>query len=79
MVQQIVGLTKELQEAKDSEVEARLLWRQRVQRFCDVSACVMEVAWRLGIEGLSLPLLPKTMERSCACSASLATSWWRPR
>jgi hypothetical protein len=30
MVQQIMGLTKELQEARDSEEEARLLRRRRV-------------------------------------------------
>jgi hypothetical protein len=30
MVQQIMGLTKELQVAKDSEEEAQLLRRQRV-------------------------------------------------
>jgi septal ring factor EnvC (AmiA/AmiB activator) len=59
MVQQIVGLTKELQEARDSEEEARLLRRQRVQMFREVSACVMEAARRLGIEGLSLPPAPE--------------------
>jgi hypothetical protein len=59
MVQHIVGVTKELQETKDSEEEARLLRRQRVQMFHDVFACVMEAARRLGIGGLSLPLAPK--------------------
>jgi hypothetical protein len=59
MVQQIVGLTKELQEAKDSQEEARLLWRQRVQMIRDISSRVMEAAWRLGIEGLSLPPTPE--------------------
>jgi hypothetical protein len=78
MVQHIVGLTKELQEAMDSKEEARLLRRQRVQMFREVPAHVMEAARRLGIEGLSLPLHPRTTERSCASSASLATSWWRP-
>jgi hypothetical protein len=50
MVQQIMGLTKELQVAKDSEEEAQLLRRQRVQMFRDVSTCVMEAARRLCIE-----------------------------
>jgi hypothetical protein len=59
MVQQIMGLTKELQEARDSEEEARLLRRRRVQMFREVSGCVMEVAQRLGIEGLILPPAPE--------------------
>jgi chromosome segregation ATPase len=55
MVKQIVGLTKELQEARDSKEEAWLLRRQRVQMFREVSARVMETTRRLGIEGLILP------------------------
>jgi hypothetical protein len=52
MVQQIVGLTKGLQEAKDSEEEARMLHRQRVQMFRGFSARLMEATRCLGIEGL---------------------------
>jgi hypothetical protein len=59
MVQQIVGLTDELQEARDSEEEARLLRRKHVQMFHEVSARIMEAARRLGIEGLSLPPAPE--------------------
>jgi hypothetical protein len=55
MVQLIVGLTKELQEARDSEEEAWLLRTQWVQMFHEVLARVMEAARRLGIEGLILP------------------------
>jgi hypothetical protein len=54
-VQQIVGLTKELQEARDSEEETGLLRRQRVQMFREVSSHIMEAARRLGIKGLILP------------------------
>jgi hypothetical protein len=50
-----MGLTKELQESRDFEEEARLLRRQRVQMFREVSARIMEAAQRLGIEGLILP------------------------
>jgi septal ring factor EnvC (AmiA/AmiB activator) len=49
MVQQIMGLTKGLQEAKDSEEEARMLRRQRVQMFRGFSACLMEATRCLGI------------------------------
>jgi hypothetical protein len=59
MVQQIVGLTKELHEAKDTQAEALLLWRQRVQMFRYISARAMEAARRLGIQGLSLPPAPE--------------------
>jgi hypothetical protein len=59
MVQQIMGLTKGLQEAKDSVEEVRLLQRQRVQMFRRVSARVMEAARCLGIEGLILPPAPE--------------------
>jgi hypothetical protein len=48
MVQQIVGLTKELQEAKVSQEEA-LLRRQWVQMFRDISARVMEEVRRLAL------------------------------
>jgi chromosome segregation ATPase len=44
VVQQIVDLTKRLQEAKDSEEEARMLCRQRVQMFLGFSAHLMEAA-----------------------------------
>jgi hypothetical protein len=59
MVQQIVGLMKELQEARDSEEETGLPRRQRVQMFCEVSSHVMEAARCLGIEGLILPPTPE--------------------
>jgi hypothetical protein len=59
MVQQIVGLTKGLQEAKDSEEEARMLRMQRVQMFRGFSARIMEAARCLGIEGLVLPSAPE--------------------
>jgi hypothetical protein len=58
-VQQIVGLTNELQEAKDSQEEALLLRRQRVQMFNDIFVPVMEAAQRLGTKGLSLPPAPE--------------------
>jgi hypothetical protein len=59
MVQQIVEISQELQEARDSEAEARMLHRQRVQMFRGFSACIMEVVNRLGIEGLNLPTIPE--------------------
>jgi hypothetical protein len=59
MVHQIVELSRELQEARDSEVEARVLRRQRVQMFCGFSARVMEAAHCLGIHGLTLPTIPE--------------------
>jgi hypothetical protein len=55
MVQQIVGLTKGLQDAKDAEDEARMLRSQHVQMFCVFAARLMEAMHRLGIEGLVLP------------------------
>jgi chromosome segregation ATPase len=59
MVQQIVEISRELQEARDSEAEARMLHRQRVQMFRGFSARIMEAVNRLGIEGLNLPTIPK--------------------
>jgi septal ring factor EnvC (AmiA/AmiB activator) len=59
MVQQIVDITKRLQKAKDSEEEACTLCRQRVQIFRGFSACLMEAAQRLGIDGLNLPSVPE--------------------
>jgi hypothetical protein len=59
MVQQIVGLTKELQEAKDTQAETLLLRRQRVQMFRTISARAMEAARRLGIQGLGQPPAPE--------------------
>jgi hypothetical protein len=59
MVQQIVEISRELQEARDSEAEARMLRRQRVQMFRRFSARIMEAANRLGIEGLNLPTIPE--------------------
>jgi hypothetical protein len=59
MVQQIVETSRELQEARDSEDEARMLHRQRVQMFRGFSARIMEAAHRLGIHGLNLPTVPE--------------------
>jgi hypothetical protein len=59
MVHQIVELSRELQEARDSEAEARVLRRQRVQMFRGFSARVMEAVHRLGIHGLTLPTVPE--------------------
>jgi hypothetical protein len=59
MVQQIVEISRQLQEARDSEAEARMLRRQRVQMFREFSARVMEAAHRLGIHGLNLPTIPE--------------------
>jgi hypothetical protein len=59
MVHQIVELSRELQEARDSEAEARVLCRQCVQMFCGFSARVIEAAHRLGIHGLTLPTVPE--------------------
>jgi hypothetical protein len=59
MVQQIVDLSKGLQEAKDSEVEARMLRRQHAQMFCGFSARLMEATHHLGIDGLNLPTIPE--------------------
>jgi septal ring factor EnvC (AmiA/AmiB activator) len=59
MVHQIVELSRELQEARDSEAEARVLRRQRMQMFHGFSAWVMEAAHRLGIHGLTLPTVPE--------------------
>jgi hypothetical protein len=59
MVLQIVEISRELQEARDSEAEARMLCRQRVQMFHGFSARLMEAAHRLGIDGLNLPTIPK--------------------
>jgi hypothetical protein len=59
MVLQIVELSRELQEARDPEAEARMLRRQHVQMFCGFSARLMEVTHRLGIDGLNLPTIPE--------------------
>jgi hypothetical protein len=59
MVLQILELTRELQEARDSEAEACMLRRQRVQMFRGFSARLMEAAHRLGIDGLNLPTIPE--------------------
>jgi hypothetical protein len=59
MVQQIVEISRELQEARDSEAEARMLRRQRVQMFHEFSARIMEAAHCLGIHGLNLPTVPE--------------------
>jgi hypothetical protein len=55
MVQQIVGLTKGLQDAKDAEDEARMLRSQHVQMFRVFVARLMEATHCLGIEGMVLP------------------------
>jgi hypothetical protein len=59
MVQQIVEISRELQEARDSEAEAHMLRRQRVQMFHGLSARIMEAINLLGIEGLTLPTIPE--------------------
>jgi hypothetical protein len=50
-------ISRELQEARDSEAEARMLRRQRMQMFRGFSARLMEAAHRLGIDGLNLPTI----------------------
>jgi hypothetical protein len=59
MVQQIVEISRELQEARDSETKACMLRRQCVQMFRGFSACIMEAARRLAIDGLNLPTIPE--------------------
>jgi hypothetical protein len=59
MVQQIVEISRELQEARDSKAEARMLCRQRVQMFHGFSSRIMVAAHRLGIHGLNLPTVPE--------------------
>jgi septal ring factor EnvC (AmiA/AmiB activator) len=59
MVQQIVEISRELQEARDSKAEARMLHRQCVQMFCGFSARIMEAANRLGIHWPTLPTVPE--------------------
>jgi hypothetical protein len=58
-VLQGVETSRELQEARDSEEEARVLRRQRVQMFRGFSARVMAAVHRLGIHGLNLPTVPE--------------------
>jgi hypothetical protein len=58
-VLQGVETSRELQEARDSEEEARVLRRQQVQMFRGFSARVMAAAHRLGIHGLNLPTVPE--------------------
>jgi hypothetical protein len=59
MVQQIVDISRELREARDSEAEVGVLRRQRVQMFRGFSARIMAVAHHLGIHGLNLPTVPE--------------------
>jgi hypothetical protein len=59
MVQQIVEISRELQEARVSEAEVGVLRRQRVQMFRGFSARVMVAVHRLGIHGLNLPTIPE--------------------
>jgi acetolactate synthase regulatory subunit len=54
-----VEISRELQEARDSEEEVRVLRRQRVQMFRGFSARVMAAAHHLGIHGLNLPTVPE--------------------
>jgi hypothetical protein len=54
-----VEVSRELQEARDSEEEARVLRRQQVQMFRGFSARVMAVAHRLGIHEMNLPTVPE--------------------
>jgi hypothetical protein len=50
MVHQIVELSRELQEARDSKVEACVMCRQRVQMFRGFSARVIAGAWLMAPE-----------------------------
>jgi acetolactate synthase regulatory subunit len=59
MVLQVVEIFRELQEARDSEAEARMLRRQRVQMFRGFLARIMAAVNRLGIHGLNLPTVPE--------------------
>jgi hypothetical protein len=59
LVLQVVEISRELQEARDSKAEARVLRRQRVQMFRGFLARVMAAAHRLGIHGLNLPTVPE--------------------
>jgi hypothetical protein len=54
-----VGLTKGLQEVKDSKEEARMLCRQHVQMLRGFSAHLTEVMRCIGIEGLVFPSAPE--------------------
>jgi hypothetical protein len=54
-VLQVVEISRELHEARDSKAEARVLQRQRVQMFHGFSARIMAAAHRLVIHGLNLP------------------------
>jgi hypothetical protein len=56
---QVVEVSRELQEARDSEAKALVLRRQRVRMFRGFSARVMSAAHRLGIHGLNLPAVPE--------------------
>jgi hypothetical protein len=56
---QVVEVSRELQEARDSEAEALVLRRQRVRMFRGFSARVMAAAHRLGIHRLNLPAVPE--------------------
>jgi uncharacterized membrane protein YgcG len=58
-VMQGMETSRELQEARDSEEEARMLRRQWVQMFYGFSAHVMVAVHRLGIHGLNLPTVPE--------------------
>jgi hypothetical protein len=58
-VLQVVEISRELQEARDSKAEARMLRRQHVEMFRGFSARVMAAAHRLGIHELNLPTVPE--------------------
>jgi hypothetical protein len=58
-IQQVVEISRELQEARDSEAEARMLRRQCMQMFRRFSTRIMAAAHRLGIHGLNLPTVPE--------------------
>jgi hypothetical protein len=59
MALQVVEVSRELQEARDSEAEALVLRRQCVRMFRGFSARVMAAAHHLGIHGLNLPAVPE--------------------
>jgi hypothetical protein len=67
-----VEISRELQEARDSEAEAGVLRRQHVQMFRGFSAHVMMAAHRLGIHGLNLPTVPEDDESMMLFFSQLA-------
>jgi hypothetical protein len=67
-----VEISRELQEARDSEAEAGVLCRQCVQMFRGFSAHVMAAAHRLGIHGMNLPTVPEDDDSTMLFFSQLA-------